>query len=164
MNISFLSQLLEFWSDLTWWSWTEISSEAGAAVSSEGLTGAGGPPAKMAQTHCWQAGAGCWQEATFSGGPLLRASWMSSQYGSWPPLEWVIHESKVEAATSSMTQVHKSPTIISAIFCLSHKLALVRCGRILHRTWAPGGKGIGGRGASWKRTTSRSMPQPIFRL
>jgi hypothetical protein len=27
-----------------------------------GLTGARGPPAKMAQTHCWQAGAGCWQE------------------------------------------------------------------------------------------------------
>lgn len=48
-------------------------------------------------------------------------------------------------------------TITSAIFCLSRKLALIRCGRILHGTWAPGGKGIGGWGASWRQATSAHL-------
>ena len=62
----------------------------------------------------------CWLLAEdftfFPHGPPWRATWVSSEHGSWPPPEWVIQETKTETVIPFMTWAHKSNIIISAIF------------------------------------------------
>lgn len=52
--------------------------------SFETLAGARGPTSKLAHTNDWQAGAGCWLEASFL--PTCSSSqaiYVSSQHGGW---------------------------------------------------------------------------------
>lgn len=54
--------------------------------------------------------ADCWLKTLlfFPHGHLWRAAWVSSQHGSWPPPEWVMHEIKPETVIPFMTWAQKS--------------------------------------------------------
>ena len=110
------------------WSWML----AGAGVSSEGLTGAGGSATKMAHSRGWQVGAGCWQETLVSHQVDL------SFYGLLEhPHNMAAGFSQSGRSTDEQSRssndfydlVSKSSSITSAILCWSCRPSLMQCGR-----------------------------------